>query len=61
MTKTWQKSIKMEIEEIQKHRRRESKRVGYDIGSHAAALDWIEKYAADFRTAWEIDQLGEES
>jgi hypothetical protein len=54
---SWEKSIKREIEEIQRHRWLESEKAGYDIGSRAAALDWIEKHAADFRENWERENV----
>lgn len=45
--------MKLEVEEIKKHRWIESEKKGYDIGSYVAALDWIEKYAVEFRKYWE--------
>ena len=45
--------LRKEIDEIKKHRWLESEKAGYDIGSYAAATDWIEKYAAEFRKHWE--------
>ena len=40
-------------EEIKKYRLSESEKAGYDIGSQAAAMNWVEKYGADFREHWE--------
>ncbi len=48
----WEKSIKQEIKEIRKHRFYIKKRLGYDIGLEAAAKDWVDKYAASFRSNW---------
>ena len=45
--------MKLEVEEIKRHRWIESEKKGYDIGSYVAALDWIEKYAEEFRRYWE--------
>ena len=38
-----------QVEEIQKHRRVESKKAGYDVGEEWAARDWINKYAKKYR------------
>ena len=52
---SWEESIRTEIEEIKKHRLSESEKAGYDIGSQAAAMNWIEKHGADFREHWELE------
>jgi len=41
-----------EIKEIQKHRWRESRKAGHDVGEEWAAFDWVEKHAEQFRDAW---------
>ena len=41
-----------EIQEIQKHRRVESRKAGCDVGEEWAAVDWIKKHAKSFRAKW---------
>jgi len=41
-----------QIEEIQKYKWIESEKAGYDIGELKAAVDWIVKYAKEFRENW---------
>jgi len=41
-----------QIEEIQKYKWIESEKVGHDIGELPAAVDWIVKYAKEFRENW---------
>ena len=49
---SWEESIKQEIKEIDKHHKLVSEKSGQDVSFTAAALDWIEKHAADFRKRW---------
>lgn len=42
-----------QLEEIERHKYVVSQRVGHDIGWERAALDWIDRYAADWRRWWE--------
>ena len=42
-----------QLREIERHKYLTSKELGYDMGWEAAALDWIEKYAASWRDWWE--------
>ncbi len=56
MTKSeccWKESMKKEMEEIQRHCALEREKHGPDIDPQCAALDWIEKNAAEFRKRWE--------
>jgi hypothetical protein len=48
----WEKIHRLQIKEILKHKWIESEKAGIDLGDQAV-IEWIEKYAADFRTHWE--------
>lgn len=49
--------LKMQIDEIDRHKWIESQKVGYDLGENAVR-DWVDHYAADFRR-YIHEQLGE--
>lgn len=42
---------KAQIEEMQKHKWIESEKAGFDVGP-AAYIDWVKKYAADWRKSF---------
>ena len=44
--------IDAEKQEMERYRWTESERVGYDVGK-PIYLDWIMKYAGDWRTNWD--------
>ncbi len=48
----WEKIHRLQIQEILKHKWIESEKAGKDLGNQAI-LDWIHKYAANFRDYWE--------
>ena len=50
--------LRMQIDEIQKHKWIESEKAMRDLGNQAV-FDWVQKYAADFRAYWE-DRLTRE-
>lgn len=41
-----------QAEEIEKHKWIESEKAGYDVGEVCAAIDWVSKYAMEFRENW---------
>lgn len=53
----WSEYIRLELDEIRKHKWIESEKAGQDLGSRAV-MDWIDKYAARFR-AYVTQDLGE--
>ena len=44
-----------EMQEIEVHRYYLSEKVGYDVGTHFAACDWIKNYARQWRD-WKKEQ-----
>jgi hypothetical protein len=44
--------LRIELEEILKHKWIESEKAGYDLGDQAV-WDWVRKYAQEFREYWE--------
>lgn len=54
----WEMILRMQIDEIQKHKWIESEKAMRDLGNQAV-FDWVQKYAADFRVYWE-DRLTRE-
>jgi hypothetical protein len=44
--------LRIELEEILKHKWIESEKAGYDLGDQAV-WDWVKKYAQEFREYWE--------
>ena len=44
--------LRIELEEILKHKWIESEKAGYDLGDQAV-WDWVKKYAQEFRNYWE--------
>jgi hypothetical protein len=44
--------LRIELEEILKHKWIESEKDGYDLGDQAV-WDWVKKYAQEFREYWE--------
>ena len=49
---TWEMIHYLQLQEILKHKWIESEKAGVDLGNQAV-MEWIEKYAADFRCYWE--------
>ena len=41
-----------QVEEIEKHKWIESEKAGHDIGEVQAAVDWVSKYACEFKAYW---------
>jgi len=41
-----------QIEEIKKHKWIESEKAGHDIGEFQAAVDWVSRYAGEFKGVW---------
>jgi hypothetical protein len=48
----WKKINTLQVDEILAHKWIESEKAGRDLGNDAV-LDWISKYAAEFRAYWE--------
>jgi hypothetical protein len=44
--------LRIELEEILKHKWIESEKAGYDLGDQAV-WDWVKKYAQEFREYWD--------
>ena len=44
--------LRLELEEILKHKWIESEKAGYDLGDQAV-WDWVKNYAGEFREYWE--------
>jgi hypothetical protein len=44
--------LRLELEEILKHKWIESEKAGYDLGDQAV-WDWVKNYAFEFREYWE--------
>lgn len=44
--------LRLELEEILKHKWIESEKAGYDLGDQAV-WDWVKNYACEFREYWE--------
>ncbi|MEJ5347993.1 MAG: hypothetical protein WHS46_04810 [Desulfosoma sp.] len=49
---TFEDYIRLQLQEIQKHKWIESEKAGRDLGQDAV-FDWIEQYAEDFRRYYE--------
>lgn len=45
----------LQIDEMEKHKWIESEKAGYDVGP-AAHIDWVKKYAAQFRETHPINE-----
>ena len=48
--------LRIELEEILKHKWIESEKAGYDLGDQAV-WDWVKKYAREFREYWEQKKI----